>query len=165
MTRFSPILIGYHPLFVAEKIPLFLQRFGISFTVEGSQITYCVYEKASGKDVSCSLEICIDHPAQRINVLMFYPGLSQLLDTHYFSAACFFLVIYHFAQYFKVSADYTIHLETKVHTFNSFYARLKDFDFQILHRISDTDVELSCHFCPLVFDTSVIGQRTAILIL
>jgi hypothetical protein len=146
-------------LFIQKNTPPFLDRFGIFFTIDGPQIGYCISELKSKKDISCSIEISMDREKKRIDVLMFYPGLSQLPDTHYFSAVCFFLVIHHFTLYFHLTSEYSIFLRTKPNIYNSFYAHFIDFKFSINHNGKDLLGDASCRFHPMDVDVSMITER------
>lgn len=146
-------------LFIQKHTPFFLSRFKISYTQDESEIEYCISEIKTKKNVSCSIEISMDADTKRINVLMFYPGLDQLLDTHYFSSVCFFLIIHHFTQFFHLSSQYSICLKTKKIIFNSFYSHCDDFKFILCSEKNNEMVNITSFFKPLGVDVSMISEK------
>jgi hypothetical protein len=156
----NPLALPIKPsLFIQKNMPLFLNRFTIFYTLDESQIQYCIHEIKSDKDVSCSIEINMDCEKKRINVLMFYPGLEQLPDTRYFSSVCFFLIIHHFTLFFHLTSNYSIFLRTKETVYNDFYSHLLDFKFLIERTLNDAMVDANCHFFPIDVDVSMITER------
>jgi hypothetical protein len=148
--------------FMVSKLPEFFDRFGISFTIDGPQLEYFVYEKKTGLDISCSLTVSFDETAGQISVMSFYPGLSLHPGTRYFSAVCFFMVMQHFANFYHIGSDCRISLNTKKEVFDTFYALLKDFGFYILLYGEKNLVDIESRFLSLAMDTSMINKRAPV---
>lgn len=146
-------------LFMQENTPFFLDRFKISYSQDESQMQYCISEIKSNKNVSCSIEISMDENTKHINVLMFYPGLDQLPDTHYFSSVCFFLIIHHFTQFFHLTSQYSICLNTKRIIYNSFYSHCDDFKFVQDNDKNNEMVDATSLFHPMDVDVSMITKQ------
>lgn len=145
--------------FMAAHLPEFLENYGISFSVDGPQLEYFVYQKGTGQDISCSLTLTFDAGTGTITILTFYPGLYLHPGTRYFSAVCFFLVLQHFARFQHIACDCRICLSTKKMTFDTFYALLQDFDFHVLLHGEEDRVAIESSFLVLDFDTSMFSQR------
>lgn len=87
-------MVALHPpsrlsAFMASHLPDFFERFGISFCIDGPQLEYFIYQKQSGKDVSCSLTVSYDETAKQITVMTFYPGLNLFPETRFFQRFAF----------------------------------------------------------------------------
>jgi hypothetical protein len=145
--------------FMVSHLPDFFDRFGISFTIDGPQFEYYVYEKKTGQDISCSLTVNLDEAAGQINVMTFYPGLCQQQTPRYLSAVCFFMVMHHFGNFHHMGSDCEILINTRKGVFNSFYSQLQDFDFHILKSGEEDRVDIQSCLLPLIMDTSMINQR------
>lgn len=145
--------------FMAAHLPEFLENYGISFSVDGPQLEYFVYQKGTGQDISCSLTLTFDAGPGTITILTFYPGLYLHPGTRYFSAVCFFLVLQHFAHFQHIASDCRICLSTKKMIFDTFYALLQDFDFHVLLQGEEDRVAIESSFLVLDFDTSMFSQR------
>jgi len=145
--------------FMVSHLPDFLDRFGISFSVDGPQLEYFVYEKKSGLDISCSLTFSLDAATGRITVMTFYPGICLLQGCRYLSAVCFFLILQHFARFHHITADCGILLKTRRGVFDAFYALLGDFDFHVLLGGEEDSVDIRGRFLPLAMDISMIDRR------
>lgn len=145
--------------FMVSHLPDFFDRFGISFTIDGPQFEYYVYEKKAGRDISCSLTLGLDQAADRIKVMTFYPGLCQQQAPRYLSAVCFFMVMQHFAAFHHLGPACQILISTRQEVFDTFYAQLQDFDFHILKTGAEGRVDIQSDLHPLTMDTSMIDQR------
>lgn len=145
--------------FMVSHLPEFFDRFGICFTIDGSQLEYFVYEKKTGLDISCSLTASFDDAAGVIKIMTFYPGLCLQQDARYLSAVCFFMVMQHFANFHHLGPDCRILINTRKGIFGSFYEQLKDFDFHVLACGEEDRVDIQSRFLPLGMDTSVISER------
>jgi len=148
--------------FMVALLPDFFDRFGISFTIDGPQIEYFVYEKKTGLDISCSLTVSFDEAAGQINVMTFYPGLYLHPVTHYLSAVCFFMVMQHLANFHQIGDNCRILLSTRQGAFDTFYALLKDFDFHILLCGVEDRVDIESQFPFSAVDTSMIDERSLV---
>jgi len=145
--------------FIASHLPDFLNQFGMNFCIDGPQLEYFVYQKTTGKDISCSLTVNFDEDAGQINVMTFYPGLCLHPSTRYFSAVCFFMVLNHFANFHHIKCNCRILLRTQKEVFDNFYSLLKDFDFHVSLTGKDTLVEIESCFLPLGIETSMLFER------
>ncbi|HIJ78598.1 MAG TPA: hypothetical protein HPP69_04700 [Deltaproteobacteria bacterium] len=141
-------------------LPEFFDRFGINYTIDGPQLEYFVYEKKTGLDISCSLTFCFDEAAGKIDVLTFYPGINLHPVTRYLSAACFFMVIQHLANFYHIDSECRILLNTRQGIFDNFYALLKDFDFHVLLCDAEDRVQIESQLLLLTVDTSMINERS-----
>ncbi len=148
--------------FMVSHLPDFFDRFGINFTIDGPQFEYYVYEKKTGRDISCSLTVNFGKAKGQINIMTFYPGLCQQETPRYLSAVCFFMVIQHYANFHHMGSDCQILINTRKEVFDAFYAQLQDFDFHILKNGDEGRVDIQSHLVPLVMDTSMIGQRALV---
>jgi len=148
--------------FMVSHSPAFFDRFGISFTIDGPQLEYFVYDKKTGLDISCSLTFNFDAAADAIEVMTFYPGLCLYPDTRFLSAVCFFMVIQHLANFYHIECDCRILLNTRQGVFDSFYALLQDFDFHLLLSGVGERIDIESHFLSLAMDTSMINERPPI---
>ncbi len=149
--------------FIDSHLSDFLDHFGIGFCVDGPQVEYFVYQKVSGKDISCSLTVNLDRDAEKINVMTFYPGLCLHPRTRYFSAVCFFMVLNHFANFHHIKCGCRILLKTRKDVFDDFYSLLKDFDFHVSLIGKDALLEIESCFLPLGIDTSMIIERSLVV--
>lgn len=145
--------------FMVSHMPDFFDRFGISFTIDGPQFEYYVYDKKTGEDISCSLTVKLDALAKQIDVMTFYPGICQLHGARYLSAVCFFVVMQHFGNFHHVGSECEILIHTRKGVFDTFYAQLLDFNFHILACGEDDRVDIQSRLLGLVLNTSMVGQR------
>lgn len=144
--------------FLNEKLALFLERFSISCFREDNRIEYSITDLQRQEEVSFSVVLVHNIFARRIHISKFYPGLYRLTDCRYLSAACFELIIHHFAQQYSLGIDHSIFLQCRQTVFDEFYATLKDFSFQILHEGQGENVDVLSPYIPVVLDTSMIRQ-------
>ena len=148
--------------FMVSHLPEFFDRFGISFTIDGPQLEYFVYEKKTGLDISCSLTFDFDAAAGQINVMTFYPGLSLHPGTRYLSAVCFFMVMQHLANFHHIERDCRIMLHTRKGVFDTFYGLLQDFDFHILLGGETDRIDIESRFLSLAMNTSMVNERALV---
>lgn len=148
--------------FMVTHLPDFFDRFGISFTIDGPQLEYFVYEKKTGLDISCSLTFNFDETAGQINVMTFYPGLNLHPGTRYLSAVCFFMVMQHLANFHHIESACQIMLNTREGVFDTFYALLQDFDFHILIYGEEDRIDIESRFLSLAINTSMINERALV---
>ncbi|MDF1577174.1 MAG: hypothetical protein RQ753_00015 [Desulfurivibrionaceae bacterium] len=145
--------------FMTSHLADFFDHFGISFSIDGPQLEYFVFKKETGADISCSLTIALNDPADRIEVMTFYPGLNLHPHTRYLSAVCFFMVMQHFAGFHHLETGCRIHLNTCRDIFDSFYGLLDDFDFKIIPGEADNLIDIESCFLPLDIDTTMFNRR------
>lgn len=145
--------------FMLSHIPEFHHRFGINFTIDGPQLEYFVYEKRSGLDISCSLTVGFDEATGQIRVMTFYPGICMQQGVRYLSAVCFFLVMQHFAAFHRLGPGGSILVNTRQGIYDTFYARLQDFDFHIQGCSEEDRVDIVSRLLPLPVDISMIRER------
>ena len=144
--------------FMQQVLPQFLARYQVSYRAEGDCIEYFLTETASGEEISQNLMLSLNRFAGQIEIIRFYPELNKQPDTKYFSAACFCLLVHHFADYFDVSSRHKIFVRTQPEIFTRFYKALSDFNFRPRTRIANT-IDLLSDFTRTDVDTSVIGVR------
>jgi len=145
--------------FMLSHLPEFLDRFGINFTIDGPQLEYFVYEKKSGLDISCSMTLSLDAAAGQIRVMTFYPGICMQQGVRYLSSVCFFLVMHHFAAFHHLGSDRYILINTRRGIYDSFYARLQDYQFHILRGGEEDRIDIASPFLPILIDTSMVIER------
>ena len=132
--------------FMEIHTPDFFRRFSLSYTKDGTCIEYFLYSKEKKHDISTALIVSHDVYAKAINVSKFYPEIYREALPKYMSAVCFFIMMHHAAAMFDIHCDCSIYLETRRQVFDSFYERLKDFDFVIHHhRISENCNVKGCY--------------------
>jgi len=147
--------------FMTHQVPLLLQRFEISCCSEGFCSEYFIRDRRSAEEISYALIFCLNQFAHHIHVSKFHPELYKQSNTHYLSAACFYLLVHHFAQHYGVTSAFTIFLQTRPAIFEHFYALLRDFDFHVqAHGLGDT-VDVSSCFRPRQVKTEMIVEKPA----
>jgi hypothetical protein len=147
--------------FMTHQVPLLLQRFEISCCSEGFSSEYFIRDRRNAEEISYALIFCLNQFAHHIHVSKFHPELYKQANTHYLSAACFYLLVHHFAQHYGVTSAFTIFLQTRPAIFEHFYALLRDFDFHVqAHGLGDT-VDVSSCFRPRRVKTEMIVEKPA----
>jgi hypothetical protein len=97
--------------------------------------------------------------SSEIHVSRFYPELYKQDNAKYLSAACFYLVIHHFAHIYHLDEKYKISLDTLPVTFEEFFSRLEDFDFHLEGIKFCKTAELLSRFLPVDINTSMIKKK------
>ncbi|SMD00811.1 Putative zinc-or iron-chelating domain-containing protein [Desulfocicer vacuolatum DSM 3385] len=148
------------PSFMEIQVPAFLRRFSLSYIKDGTCLEYFLYSKEKKHEISTALIVSHDVCSHSINVSKFYPEIYKETTPKYMSAALFFLMMHHAAGIFDIHCDCKICLETKRMVFESFYGRLKDFDFFIhRHHVSNNcNVQGCYHDFPL--ETAMIREES-----
>ncbi|MBF0200621.1 MAG: hypothetical protein HQK66_04785 [Desulfamplus sp.] len=148
--------------FMEMHIPMFLQRFSLSYARDCSCLEYFLHSKEKGMDISRELIISQDSFSLALHVSKFYPEIFREPLPKYMSAVCFFLMINHAASLFKIHRDTFIFIETRRDVFQRFYSRLKDFDFGILHRRSSENYAIkgTYHICGPLSGISISIKET-----
>ena len=149
------------PDFMNIHVPELLRRYSISCSAEDNCAEYFLTDRITHEEISRSLVFSLNLFSGQIHVSKFYPEIYKQPDPRYLSAACFYLLIRHFAQTFHLPEDFPIFLETQVSVFHAFYAKLKDFDFQIRCFHPGDNVEVCGRYCSARVDTEMITQRPA----
>jgi len=142
-----------------KNIPLFFERFGLSYYIEDSCIEYFISNLFSSETISSALIISYNSQNKDLHVSRFYPELYMLPDSKYLSAACFYLLIQHCAGVFALDDKCHISLETVKEVSDSFYRRLGDFDFRVSKNGIGNVVELASGIIITAVDTSMIKVR------
>ena len=145
--------------FMRTNVPLFLTRFIITYFKEDSCIEYFINNRDSNLVISSSLVFSYSAMAKNLHVSRFHPELYLQDKPKYLSAACFYLLIHHFADIFSLDDTCRISLETVPSVNASFYSRLADFDFKIRKKGLGNVVELISRLIRLPVDTSMIATR------
>ena len=136
-----------------------LNRYDFSFFREHCCMEYFITDRRNMEDISKALIISLDLFKKNIHVSKFYPELFKQLNAKYMSAACFYLLIHHFGQYFHLDKTYHIDLETTPSVFHDFYEKLKDFHLHITTFGLGNTVNVLSDYTPAEIDTSLIHER------
>lgn len=146
--------------FIQNTLPLLLSRYTISFLAEGDCIEYFLTDSATDDEISQNLTISLNRFARRIEIIRFYPELKKQPNTKYFSAACFYLLVHHFARYFNLTHHHKIFVRTQPEIYTRFYKSLADFNFYPESQIANT-IDLLSDFSPTDVDISMIAEKAA----
>ncbi len=141
--------------FMGRILPRLLARYYVDYLAEDCCIEYFLQKKKTGEEISQNLMISLNCFARRIEVVRFYPELNKQPNTKYFSAACFYLLVHHFAQYFGVTNQYQVFVCTQPEIFSRFYKQLLDFNFHPKIHIANT-IELVSDYTATDIDTTMI---------
>jgi len=142
--------------FILEKVGQLLGRFQLSCAIEESRIEYFLAERDSGKEISFDLVLALNRFAKHIHICKFYPNLYLQQDSKYLSAACFYLLVHHFAQCYQLGAEYKIFLQTRAAVYEKFYLTLRDFEFKITREGQGENVDVLSVYRPGQLDVSGI---------
>jgi len=117
--------------FLAANIPLLEKRFILSYARDYSCIEYFLDSRKTSEQVSENLILSWDIRAKGLYISKFYPRLYLESASKYLSAACFYLMIFHAVHEFHLKDECTVWLETDCDVFQSFYSKLREFDFVV----------------------------------
>jgi hypothetical protein len=145
--------------FMKRNIRILLSRYDFSFLREDRCMEYFIMDKKKMKDVSNALIMSLDLFKKNIHVAKFYPELYKQLNSKYMSAACFYLLVHHFGQYFHLDGTYHIDLETTPNVFHEFYEKLKDFHLHITTFGLGHTVYVLSDYTPVQINTDLIHER------
>lgn len=149
--------------FIIEKIATLHDRFSISYFREGNRVEYFITSEESKDEVSFSLVFCHDLFARQLHVSKFYPGLFRQPRNRYLSAACFFLLVNHSIELFRLENDQAIFLQCRKKVYEDFYAQLSDFNFAITRSGQGENVDVMSPCPPLRdLDTTMIIKLKAL---
>lgn len=146
--------------FAKEKIALPLSRYELHYYKEDDCIEYFIVDKATNRQISRAVILSLDRTSKRINVGKFYPELYKQTECRYLSAACFYLLIHHFANIYHIPEGYRICLETRPDTYREFFSRLKDFHLLVERLKLCKTAEVCGNYPCLDIDISMIKEKS-----
>lgn len=141
------------------NLPLFLQRFSLSYYKEDCCIEYFVKQHSSSETISSSLVFSFNPARRDLHVSKFYPELYLQSNSKYMSAVCFYLLIHHCAATFSADDACTISLETVPVISDGFYSKLKDFNFHVIKSGPGNVVGLASDISRSPVNTSMIKKH------
>lgn len=144
--------------FIQKHIQRLLNHYTLSYCRKDNYTEYFITNKQTNRRISYALKLSYYHPTNRLHVAKFCPMLSQQPDSKYLSAACFYLLIHHFIQTYQLGGIYGVSLKTDKKTFETFYARLKGFNFHIHKQGLGKIVEIHSDYMPVSVDTSRVAK-------
>lgn len=139
-----------------KNIPLFFERFGLSYFREGACIEFFINPSNSPDIISSALILSYDARKKDLHVSRFYPELYRLPDSKYMSATCFYLLVQHCINVFVLDDASHISLETIEETSDRFYRKLGDFNFTVIKHGLGSVVEMMSGIMKPHLDTSMI---------
>lgn len=142
--------------FMLKNIPLFFERFSLTYFKEESCIEYFINRRHSCEIISSALILSYNSQKKDLHVSRFYPELYVLSNSKYLSAVCFYLLIHHCAAVFTLDNTCCISLETVTKVSDSFYKKLGDFNFIVSKHCLGNVVELVSGIISSSVDTSMI---------
>ncbi len=143
--------------FLTTNLPLFLERFSLSYEQEDcSCIEYFLFSKEKMKQISKTLIVSHDSFSGSLYVARFYPEIYREINCKYLSATCFYLMAHHAAKAFHLADHCSVSLETDMLVFKTFYSRLNDFNFQINYKRPSERVCLKGCYHEFAFSTDEI---------
>ncbi|MFO7751156.1 MAG: hypothetical protein R6V54_13795 [Desulfobacteraceae bacterium] len=145
--------------FMRRNLPLLCNRFCFSYLKEESCIEYFINNFDSTETVSSALIFSYNFRKKDLHVSRFHPELSFLTNSKYLSAACFYLLIHHFAGIYGLDNTSHISLETVETTSSRFYRKLGDFDFTVSRHGVGEVVELVSTVSFSSVDTSMVREH------
>jgi len=144
-------------LFMRQNLPRLLARYQIRCAAEGDCMAYFIISRASGRELSQNLMISLNRFSRRIEIIRFYPQFYTRPDTKFFSAASLYLMIHHFAQFFRIAAPYQIFVRTRPQVYAQFYRSLLDFNFHPVFEMPGT-IDLAADYVRSDVDTSMVAS-------
>ena len=144
--------------FMRTNVPLLLQRFSLFYFEERSCIEYFVNKRFSPETVSSSIIFSYDREKDDLHVSRFHPEIYRQPNSKYMSAACFYLLIQHCADFFSLDDSSHISLETVPIISDRFYKKLRDFDFHVTRFQLGNVVELFSDIARRSVDTSMVKE-------
>jgi len=117
--------------FLSTYIHLLEKRFSLSYFQDYSCAEYFLDSRDTGRHVSENLILSRDDRSNGLYISKFYPRLVQEETSKYLSAACFYLMVQHAAHLFHLKDLCTVWLETDTLVYKDFYAKLREFEFDI----------------------------------
>lgn len=117
--------------FPKQVLPALLRRYDFTYFREETCVEYAIAKKGTTQRISQAIVFSLNRPSQQIHVSKFYPELYKQVSCKYLSAACFYLLVHHFANLYRLPNDYRICLESLPDIFDNFYSKLRDFHLHI----------------------------------
>jgi hypothetical protein len=145
-------------MFMKINIEFLLSRYDFSYCREDRCMEYFIKDKKKLEGISKALIISLDLFKRNIHVAKFYPELYKQVNSKYMSAACFYLLVHHFGQYFHLDKTYHIDLDTTPCIFHQFYEKLKDFHLHITHFGLGDTVNVMSDYSPTQINTDLIHE-------
>lgn len=146
-------------LFMQQQVIRLLDRFVFSYQKEENCVEYVITEKATGDQISYSIVLSLNTRSKQIHVSRFWPELYKQSEAKYLSAACFCLVIHHFAGLFHLNKGYCIALETRPATYRHFFSKLNDFHIHNAGVHLCESVEVVGEYPSLDIDISAMQEK------
>ena len=127
-----PILPQKKINFLFVHVPQLFERFSLSYEKNDETcIEYFLFSKEKVKEISRSLIVSHEIFSKSLYIAKFYPEIYKELNCKYLSAACFYMIAHHAIHEFHLTENCCVNLEAEDRVFNSFYSKLKDFNFKI----------------------------------
>jgi hypothetical protein len=145
--------------FAQDKIPLLLNRYELCYRREDNCVEYFVTDKATNRQISRSVIFSINRRSEQITVSKFFPELYRQTECKYLSAACFYLLMHHFASIYQIPEAYRIYLETRPETHREFFSKLLDFDLHIEGLKMCKSAEVCGNYPRLDMDVSMVKEK------
>ncbi len=145
--------------FMIANIPRLLGRYCLSCCKEGFCAEYFINRRVSDELISTALVLSYNPGAKDLHVSRFYPELRSQADCKFLSAACFYLMIHHFADTYGLDDSCHISLQTQPDISHDFYERLADFDFHIRKHGLGNVVEVESDFFKTLVDTRGVAEH------
>lgn len=142
--------------FMRLYVPLFHRRFAMSYFREERCIEYFISSRRATETISTALIFSFNPSAKDLHVSRFHPELYLQSESKYMSAVCFYLLVHHCADVFRLDETCHISLETVPIVSDRFYCRLRDFNFHIHKNGLGNVVELTSDIIRLPVDTTMI---------
>lgn len=117
--------------FLTTHIHLLENRFILSYCRDDSCIEYFLDTRDTARHVSENLILSRDTRSKGLYISKFYPRLILEKNSKYLSAACFYLMVRHAVHLFGLKDLCTVWLETDTLVFETFYTKLREFEFDI----------------------------------
>jgi len=144
--------------FLRENIPILLDRYDLSYCKGKDCIEYFVIDKHTHEQISYDVILCLDRPAKRLIVRRFCPELYKQVECHYLSAACFYILIHHFAHEYHLPKDYCVCLETRREVYKNFFSLLSDFHLEVKKVKFGKSVEVCGDYPDIDIDTTMFKK-------
>ncbi len=144
--------------FMQQVLPLLLERYCLSCMADGDCMEYWLTDRTHCVEISQNLMLSRNRFARRIEIIRFYPELHKQPNTKYFSAACFYLLVHHFAGFHGIAGDHKVFVRTQPEIFARFYQSLGDFDFRPQSQLANT-IDILADFRPSGVDTSMVVEK------
>lgn len=144
-------------LFMRQNLPRLLSRYRIRYAAEGDCMAYFIVSRASGREISRDLMISLNRFSRRIEIIRFYPRFYTRPDTKFFAAASLYLMIHHFAQFFRIAAPHQVFVRTRPEVYARFYRSLLDFNFHPVFEMAGT-IDLAADYVRSDIDTSMVAS-------